>query len=134
MSELFKKEANAQKENLKKYFRGSCKLPQAHEKVCDENETKNDARIKILLMKEALYKAYTKNWGNDLNKHQIRDSGHNEGAICLLNGSMGAKGMVFRAWAHKKVPFNSHWLVLRIGGTDFLHCWVTDSIYVVRTS
>ena len=28
------------------------KLPQAHEKVCDENETKkkNDARIKLLLM------------------------------------------------------------------------------------
>ena len=23
---------------------------------------------------------------------------------------------------------NLHWLVLRIGGTDFLHCWATDSI------
>ena len=52
MSELFDKEVNAQKESLKKYFRGLHKLPQAHEKVCDENETKkkNDARIKMLLM------------------------------------------------------------------------------------
>ena len=27
------------RQNLKKYFRGSWELPQAHEKVCDENET-----------------------------------------------------------------------------------------------
>ena len=37
MSELFDKQVNAQKE---KNFRGLRKLPQAHEKVCDENETK----------------------------------------------------------------------------------------------
>ena len=53
MSELFHKQVNAQKE---KNFRGShVKLLQAHEKVCDENETKkveekNDVRIKTLLM------------------------------------------------------------------------------------
>ena len=35
MSELLDKQVNAQKEKI---FRGSCKLPQAHEKVCDENE------------------------------------------------------------------------------------------------
>ena len=58
MSELFDKEVNAQKESLKKYFRGSRKLPQAHEKVCDENETKkqrnkekkNDVRVKRFLV------------------------------------------------------------------------------------
>ena len=33
MSELFDKQVNAQK-------RGSCKLLQVHEKVCNENETK----------------------------------------------------------------------------------------------
>ena len=38
MNELFDKEVNAQKESLKKYFRGSRKLPHAHEKGCDENE------------------------------------------------------------------------------------------------
>ena len=38
MSELFDKEVNAQKESLKKNFRGSRKLPHAHKKVCDENE------------------------------------------------------------------------------------------------
>ena len=51
MSELFDKEVNAQKESLKKYFWGSRKLPQAHEKVCDENETKkNNVRIKMILV------------------------------------------------------------------------------------
>ena len=40
--------------------------------------------------------------------------------------------MVFRVWAHEWVPLNSQWLVLRIGGADFLHCWVTDSILLER--
>ena len=40
--------------------------------------------------------------------------------------------MVFRAWAHEQAPLNSQWLVLRIGGADFLHCWVTDSISLER--
>ena len=40
---------------------------------------------------------------------------------------MGAKGMVFRLWADEQAPLNSQWLVLRIIGADFLHCWVTDS-------
>ena len=44
MSELFDKEVNAQKESLKKNFRGSHKLPHAHEKVCDENERKKQEK------------------------------------------------------------------------------------------
>ena len=44
MSELFDKEMNAQKESLKKNFRGSRKLPHAHEKVCDENERNKQIR------------------------------------------------------------------------------------------
>ena len=46
MNELFDKEVNAQKESLKKYFRGSRKLPHAHEKVCDENERNKEIRRK----------------------------------------------------------------------------------------
>ena len=61
MSELFDKEMNAQKESLKKDFRGSCKLPHAHEKVCDENERnkqirkKNDGRLKYFCGQEGVY-------------------------------------------------------------------------------
>ena len=40
MNELLDKKVNAQKENLKKYFWGSRELPQAHEKVCDEDESR----------------------------------------------------------------------------------------------
>ena len=56
MNELFDIQVNAQKE---KGIRGSRKLPQAHEKVCDENERKkernkqtkkNDARVQMLFM------------------------------------------------------------------------------------
>ena len=46
MSEIFNKKVNAQKESLKKYFRGSRKLPHAHEKVCDENERNKEIRKK----------------------------------------------------------------------------------------
>ena len=48
MSELLDKQVNAQKEKI---FRGSRKLPQAHEKVCDENERrKNNTRVKMIFM------------------------------------------------------------------------------------
>ena len=52
MIELLDKQVNALKEKI---FRGSRKLPQAHEKVCDENkgrkkQEKNDARVKMFLM------------------------------------------------------------------------------------
>ena len=40
--------------------------------------------------------------------------------------------MVFRAWVHGRAPLNSQWLVLRIGGADFLHCWVANSIWLER--
>ena len=49
MSELLDKQVHAQEE---KNFWGSCKLPQAHEKVCNKNETKkqekNDTHVKML--------------------------------------------------------------------------------------
>ena len=40
--------------------------------------------------------------------------------------------MVFQAWAHERGSLNSQWLVLRIGGTDFLHCWVVDFVWLER--
>ena len=54
MSELVDKQVNVQKESLKKTSGVHAKLPQAHEKVCDENERnkqrnkekKNDGRLK----------------------------------------------------------------------------------------
>ena len=39
LSELLHKQVNAQKE-FEKNFRGLHKIPQAHEKVCDENESR----------------------------------------------------------------------------------------------
>ena len=64
MSELVDKQVNVQKESLKKTSRVHVKLPQAHEKVCDENERnkeKNDGRLKYFLMEEGIYKARAEN-------------------------------------------------------------------------
>ena len=47
MSELLDKQVNAQKEKI---FRGSRKLPQAHESVMKMKEEKNDTRVKIIFM------------------------------------------------------------------------------------
>ena len=52
---------NVYKENLKNFW-DSCKLPQAHKKVCNENETKKAEKTK-----EAVYKLHMKNWQNNLN-------------------------------------------------------------------
>ena len=46
MSELLDKQVYVQIETLKKYSGFTL----AHEKVCDENERKNDVRVKMLFM------------------------------------------------------------------------------------
>ena len=48
------------------------------------------------------------------------------------SGLIGSIGMVFRAWVHKRMPLNSQWLVLRVGGADFFHRWVADSVWLER--
>ena len=76
MSELFDKQVNAQKQ---KSFWGSRKLPPAHEKVCDENESKRirkkrracknvfDGRGEII---RRLWKGHVM----DINEPQVNDS------------------------------------------------------------
>ena len=38
----------------------------------------------------------------DIKILQVNDSLYIEGTICLVNELIGAKGMVFRAWAHER--------------------------------
>ena len=45
---------------------------------------------------------------------QVNDPSHNE-------GTMSRECMVFQAWRK-----NSQWLILRIGGASFIHCWVAE--------
>ena len=77
MSELLDKQVNAQKENLKKYFRGSRELPQAHEKVCDEDESrkkKNDGRLKYFCGQEGVYKTRAESSCNGYQTTSANDS------------------------------------------------------------
>ena len=123
------------KREFEKNLWGSRKLPQVHEKVCDENERNKEQRKKQYLHKNVIdgrkpFIRSTQITGeNDLNERRISDSGHNEGSYHLFTKRVnGSQGGGFRAWVHKRAPFSSHWLVLRIGCADFLHCWVTDSV------
>ena len=77
ISELFDKETNAQKE-------GSHKLPQAHEKVYNENERnkkKRYAHKNVIDGRKPFIWRTQRTGENDLNKN----SGNNEGTICLVN-------------------------------------------------
>ena len=94
MSELVDKQVNVQKESLKKTSGIHTKLPQAHEKVCDENErnkqtTKEKKRRapKIFLMegRSLFIRRVRKTRVMDIKQLQVNDSSYIEGTICLVN-------------------------------------------------
>ena len=69
---------------------------------------------------------------NNLHELLGNNCGYNEGTICVVNERMNVNRIVFRVWAHEWASLNSQWLVLRIGGANFLHCWVVDSVWLER--
>ena len=77
MSELFDIQVNAQKE---KNFWGSRKPPQAHEKVCNENERnkqtkkKRHARKNVIDGRKPFIRCTQRTGENDLNKLRVNDS------------------------------------------------------------
>ena len=87
MSELLDKQVNAQKEKI---FRGSRKLLQAHEKVCDENERrirkKRRARKNLIRGRKPFITPKQKTGENNLHELLGNDCGYNEGTICVVNG------------------------------------------------
>ena len=52
--------------------------------------------------------------GANSNELQVNEPSH-------IEATMSRECMVFQAWAK-----NSQWLVLRIGGAVFIHCWVAE--------
>ena len=86
MSELSDKQVNAQKDKI---FRGSRKLAQAHEKVCDENERrrrrrkkKRQARKNYIHGRKPIITLILRNCESDLHEPQGNDYEYNEGTIC----------------------------------------------------
>ena len=92
-------------------------------KVELELEKKQRARKSIIHGRRPFITPKQKTGENDLHELLGNDCGYSEGTICVVNERINVNSMVFRA----------QWLVLRIGGADFLHCWVVDSVSVVRT-
>ena len=127
MNELFDKEVNAQKE-FEKILSAFTQAPACPRKCVmkmkETDKKKQCTRKNDFGGRKPFIRCTQRTGENNLNKLRISDSGHNEGTICLVK----VPGDGFRVWAHEWVPLNSQWLILRIGGTDFLHCWVTDSI------
>ena len=81
MSELLDKQVNAQKE---KNFQGSLKLPQTHEKVCDEmkqTKKKRCARKNVFEGRKPFITPIQNTGENDLHELQGNDYGYNEGTI-----------------------------------------------------
>ena len=78
MCELFDKQSEYIKESLEKNFWGSRKLPQAHEKVCDENRSrirkKRHARKNVFNGKEEFIRHLQKGHVMDINELQVNDS------------------------------------------------------------
>ena len=105
-------------------------------KVCDEmkeiNKKKRRVRKNVIHGKKPFIAnaQIKKTGGNDLHELLGNDCGYNEGTICVLSGQSCVKRTVFRAWAHEWASLNLQWLVLRIGGADFLYCWVDNSIWL----
>ena len=80
MSEIIDIQVNVQKE---KTIRGSRKLPQAHKKVCDENETnkqtnkeeeKRRARRNVIDGRKPFIRHTQRTGENDLNKLRVNNS------------------------------------------------------------
>ena len=87
----------------------------------------------MLFMENNLITPIRKTSGNNLHKLWINDYGYNEGSYYLFSKRVNwCQGMVFREWTYEWVPLNSQWLVFRIGGANFLHCWFADSMWLER--
>ena len=69
-------------------------------------------------------------------KHDIISDNIIANTIIIITNKVSqshyTEGVVFRAWGHERAPLNSQWLVHRISGADFLHCWVANSIWLER--
>ena len=79
------KQVNAQKE---KKFQGSHKLPQAQEKLCDENERnkkKQRMRKNVIHGRKPFITPIRRTSENNLHKPRGNGDGYNEGTICLVS-------------------------------------------------
>ena len=67
-----------------------------------ESRRKNEGRLKYFWWKGEYIRWLRNTRVMDIKQLQLNDSWYIEGTICLVNEWIGAKGMVFRAWVHKR--------------------------------
>ena len=89
MSQLFNKEVNAQKENLKNTSRvhaSSHKPIKKCEIKMKETKKKQHACKNVFDGRKHFIGRIRKTGENDLDNFRVNNSGHNEGILCLVNG------------------------------------------------
>ena len=64
----------------------------------------------------------------DISERRVIYSPKYEGTNNLIKRRFRLNRMVCQAWAQKRTPLNSHWLVFKNGGADFHHFWFVDSM------
>ena len=73
----------------KKRVWGSRKLPQAHEKVCNENETKKQEKQRVPKIffdgRKEFIRCMKKTVTMGIKRLQVTDSSYIEGTTCLVN-------------------------------------------------
>ena len=83
-------------------------VTQPHKKcsmeIKERKKKKQLPRKKIFDDRKDFVWPYQKSGMTNFDELQVNNSSHTKGTICLVNGQMAAKGMVFRAWAHERVP------------------------------
>ena len=83
----------------KRIFRGSRKPLQAHEKVCDENDSrimsrirKNDTHKNVIHGRKPFIMPKQNTGENNLHELLGNDYGYNEGTICVVTGELVLRG------------------------------------------
>ena len=116
----------------KNTFGGHASFHKPTKKVCSENERNKQetrkkwrAHINVIDGRKPFITPIPKTGENDLHELQGKDNGYNEGTYYLFSKWVNrCQGDSFSSMGARMAPLNSQWLVLRICGTDFLHCWV----------
>ena len=74
-------------------------------KVCNENKRKKKRWLRKNFFDDKDFVWLLQKLDvTDVDELQVNNFSHIKGTICLVNGRMGAKRMVFQAWAHERAP------------------------------
>ena len=97
-------------------------------KMKETNKKKNDGHLKYFCGQEGVYNTRAESSCNGYQPTSAQRFLIHWRYYLFSKRVNRCQGDGFSSVGARTTPLNSHWLLLRICGADFLHCWVTDSI------